>query len=81
MKEAFAASLYSCYDSLRPDVVLELAWRNKLLEFAFPFFIQVMREYTGKVDGLIAENEKRKKADEKKGEQPDSFHAPEVSFF
>ena len=25
----------------RPDVVLELAWKNKLLEMAFPYMIQV----------------------------------------
>lgn len=40
-KECFAACLYTCYDLLRPDVVLELAWRHQLMDFAFPYMIQV----------------------------------------
>ncbi len=39
--ECFAASLYTVYDLLQPDVVLELAWRHKLIDFAFPYLIQV----------------------------------------
>lgn len=27
--ECFAACLFTCYDLLKPDVVLELAWRNR----------------------------------------------------
>lgn len=40
-RECFAALLYTAYDLLRPDVVLELAWRNSLVDFAFPYLIQV----------------------------------------
>ncbi|KAL0187390.1 hypothetical protein M9458_019060, partial [Cirrhinus mrigala] len=36
------------YDLLAPDVVLELAWRHGLVDFAMPYFIQVMREYLSK---------------------------------
>jgi len=68
--------LYSCYDVVRPDVVLELAWRNKIIDFAFPYLIQVVREYTGKVDQLFKELDKKKKEEEKKQEQPHSFHHP-----
>jgi hypothetical protein len=39
--ECFAAALYTCYDLLRPDSVLELAWRHKLIDNAFPYIIQV----------------------------------------
>lgn len=49
LKECFAAALYTCYDVIRPDVALELAWRHKLIDFAFPYLIQVVREYTTKV--------------------------------
>lgn len=28
-KECFCASLYTCYSLIRPDVAMELAWRNK----------------------------------------------------
>jgi len=47
--ECFAACLFQCYDLLRPDVILELAWRHNIMDFAMPYMIQVMREYTTKV--------------------------------
>merc|ERR1719271_879645 len=72
LNACFAACLYTCYPLLRPDVVLELAWRNNLTDFAMPFMVQTMREMQGKLDGLIdkerkkeeAEEEAKKKADE-----------------
>ncbi|KAK8647486.1 hypothetical protein V6N13_121222 [Hibiscus sabdariffa] len=33
--------------------VLELAWINNMIDFAFPYLLQFIREYTGKVDELI----------------------------
>lgn len=51
-KECFAACLFTCYDLLRPDVVLETAWRHNIMDFSMPYFIQVMREYLSKVGGL-----------------------------
>jgi len=68
-KECFAATLYSCYDVIRPDVALELAWKKQILDFAFPFLIQVTREYIGKVDLLYKDFEKRKKAEEDRNKQ------------
>lgn len=47
--ECFAACLYTCYNLLRPDVVLEVAWMNKLMDYAMPYVIQSVKEYTGKV--------------------------------
>ena len=47
--ECFAACLYQCYDLLHPDVILELAWKHKITDYAMPYLIQVMREYTAKV--------------------------------
>jgi len=41
LRECFAAALYTCYELLKPDVVLELAWTNGLTDFAMPFLIQV----------------------------------------
>ncbi|CAL1614921.1 unnamed protein product [Knipowitschia caucasica] len=51
-RECFAACLFASYDLLHPDVVLELAWRHDIMDFAMPYFIQVMREYLAKVDTL-----------------------------
>ena len=47
--ECFAAALFTCYDLLHPDVVLELAWRNNIVDFAMPYIIQVLKEYITKV--------------------------------
>lgn len=47
--ECFAACLYTCYDLLKPDVILELAWRHNILDFAMPYLCQVLREYITKV--------------------------------
>ncbi|KAJ1851599.1 Clathrin heavy chain, partial [Coemansia sp. RSA 2703] len=51
----FSACLFTCYDLVRSDVVMELAWRHGLTSEAMPYFINLMREYQGKVDTLTAE--------------------------
>ncbi|KJE97309.1 clathrin heavy chain 1 [Capsaspora owczarzaki ATCC 30864] len=68
--ECFAAALFTCYDLLRPDVVLELAWSHNILDFAMPYIIQTTREYLGKVDQLFAKHE------EKKDQEEDAAAAP-----
>ncbi|XP_017771564.1 PREDICTED: clathrin heavy chain [Nicrophorus vespilloides] len=50
--DCFSACLYQCYDLLRPDVILELAWRHKIMDFAMPYLIQVTRELSSKVEKL-----------------------------
>ncbi|KAK5638580.1 hypothetical protein RI129_012875 [Pyrocoelia pectoralis] len=50
--DCFAACLYQCYDLLKPDVILELAWKHNIMDFAMPYMIQVTRELTMKVDRL-----------------------------
>lgn len=47
--DCFAACLFQCYDLLHPDVILELAWRHNIIDFAMPYIIQVIREYITKV--------------------------------
>jgi len=67
--DCFAACLFQCYDLLHPDVILELAWRHNIMDFAMPYLIQVMREYTSKVDKLeeseAARLEEKKEAEYK----------------
>lgn len=36
-RSSFAATLFTCYELIRPDVVLELAWRNGFTDFAMPY--------------------------------------------
>lgn len=40
-KECFASCLFVCYELIRPDVALELAWMNNIIDFAFPYLLQV----------------------------------------
>ena len=40
--DCFAACLFQCYDLLHPDVILELAWKHNIMDFAMPYLIQVM---------------------------------------
>lgn len=35
---------FQCYELLRPDVILELAWRHNIMDFAMPYLIQVSGE-------------------------------------
>jgi len=56
LKECFAASLYACYEYIRPDVALEFAWKYKVLDMSMPYLVQVLREYTRKVDTLTKKN-------------------------
>jgi clathrin heavy chain len=58
--EAFSAALYHCYDILRPDAVLELAWRNKLSDYAMPYLIQSFSDLHTKVDQLAEAMLKRR---------------------
>lgn len=36
-KACFAATLHTCYDLIRPDIALELAWRNGYTDFTMPY--------------------------------------------
>jgi uncharacterized protein (DUF2126 family) len=41
-KECFASCLFVCYDLIRADIALELAWMNNMIDFAFPYLLQVI---------------------------------------
>merc|ERR1719274_96203 len=72
LNACFAACLYTCYPLLRSDVVLELAWKNSLTDFAMPFMIQTMRELQAKVDRLVEIERKKEEAiaeEKKKAEE------------
>lgn len=69
----FAACLFQCYDLLRPDVVLELAWRHKIMDFAMPYMIQTMCEMRTQLDTLKEAVENRLEEQKEKSitaEQP-----------
>ncbi|KAJ6325082.1 hypothetical protein OIU76_012210 [Salix suchowensis] len=71
-KECFASCLFVSYDLIRPDVALELAWMNNMVDFAFPYLLQFIREYTGKVDELVKDKiEAQKEIKAKEQEEKD----------
>ena len=53
-RACFAAALYTCYDLVRPDVVMELAWRNGWTDFAMPYMIQYLKQVHAKLGVLEA---------------------------
>jgi len=73
MQDCFAACLFTCYDLLRPDVVLELAWRKGMMDYCMPYLIQCMREYTGRIDALDRKEQKKEEAEEKAKSAPNDF--------
>merc|ERR1712187_186667 len=75
LKECFAACLYTCYDLIGPDAALEMAWRYGMLDFAMPYLIQVLREYTGRIDALDKKTQKKEEAEEKQKSAPNDYVA------
>mmetsp|Transcript_30328 Transcript_30328/g.70760 ORF Transcript_30328/g.70760 Transcript_30328/m.70760 type:complete len:1710 (-) Transcript_30328:179-5308(-) len=73
MKECFAACLFTCYDQIRPDVALELAWRKNMMDFGMPYLIQVVRDYTSRIDGLDKKTQKKEEEEEKQKSAPNDF--------
>merc|ERR1719197_1960007 len=72
LNACFSACLYTCYPLIRPDTVMELAWRHNLNDFAMPFLIQTMREMQLKLDKLIEKDRKKEEAaaeEKKKAEE------------
>jgi len=47
--ECFSACLFTCYELVRPDVVIELAWQNKIVDLVMPFIVQTFRDYSVKM--------------------------------
>ncbi|KAI5995696.1 hypothetical protein EDD15DRAFT_622463 [Pisolithus albus] len=73
-KECFAATLFVCFDLLRPDVVEELSWQHGLNDFYMPYKIQVartMRERLAALEKEVRERSKKEIAkEEQEAEQP-----------
>jgi clathrin heavy chain len=73
LKDCFAAALFVCYDLVKPDVALELAWRYGFMDFAMPYLIQILKEYTSKVDLLEERSNKHEQKVAEKEEKEQSM--------
>jgi len=65
LKEFFTVCTYTCYELIRPDVVLEYAWRHQMFDYAMPFMIQITKELTHKVDHVQKKAEEKEKKEKK----------------
>lgn len=68
-RELFAAMLYTCYELVKPDVALEVAWRFGLMEYVMPYFIQFTKDLSSRVDTVQKKTDDIKKKDEKAAEE------------
>jgi len=59
-RECYVGMLYACYDLIRPDLILELSWRNGLHDFTMPYMINLLCQQTKELASLKADNEARK---------------------
>jgi clathrin heavy chain len=73
LHECFGACLFQCYDLLRSDVILELAWRHNIMDFAMPFMIQTMRETSSRLEKLEQAEKIRSDDDRTQDEKPIVF--------
>eukprot|EP00180_Rhodochaete_pulchella_P001018 Plantae.Rhodophyta-Rhodochaete_pulchella.ctg18384.p1 GENE.Plantae.Rhodophyta-Rhodochaete_pulchella.ctg18384~~Plantae.Rhodophyta-Rhodochaete_pulchella.ctg18384.p1 ORF type:complete len:565 (+),score=135.43 Plantae.Rhodophyta-Rhodochaete_pulchella.ctg18384:244-1695(+) len=70
LRECFTAILFSCFEFFKPDVALEMAWINNVMDYVMPFMIQTMKEVGQRLMGLEEESkEKREAADEARKEE------------
>ncbi|CAH1111845.1 unnamed protein product [Psylliodes chrysocephalus] len=76
--DCFAACLFHCYDLLRPDVILELAWKHNIMDFAMPFLIQVTRELTTKVEKLEQSDAQRQSEAAEETNKPMMIPEPQL---
>ncbi|XP_022902707.1 clathrin heavy chain [Onthophagus taurus] len=76
--DCFSACLYQCYDLLRPDVILELAWRHNIMDFAMPYLIQTTRELTLKVEKLEQSETKRESEAAEETHKPMMMAEPQL---
>merc|ERR1712232_336414 len=51
----------------------ELAWRKNMLDYAMPYLIQVLREYTGRIDALDKKTLKKEEEEEKQKSAPNDY--------
>uniref|UniRef100_A0A1I8AX39 Clathrin heavy chain n=1 Tax=Steinernema glaseri TaxID=37863 RepID=A0A1I8AX39_9BILA len=58
--DCFSAALYTCYDLLNPDTIMELAWKHKIMDYAMPYMFQVLREYRTRIENLEKAEAERK---------------------
>jgi clathrin heavy chain len=65
----FTICCYYCYEQLRPDVVMELAWAYDLKDFGMPFFIQLFSDISTNLESVKKKHEEREQKEKEKNER------------
>ncbi|RNF03260.1 clathrin heavy chain 1 [Trypanosoma rangeli] len=73
--ECFVSCLYTCYDYITPQSVMEKAWLNKRTDLAMPYFIQVIQDYTTKLLRLEKSMTDAQQSAKEAARRPGSLHA------
>jgi len=83
-QECFAACLFTCYDLITPDVVLELAWRYDLQKWAMPYMVQVFKEVTTTLEEIQEKYanaaDVERAIEEERKKQEEDLHNKEAAF-
>lgn len=52
LSECFTACLLKCFDLIKPEAALELAWRNKLFDPVMPYVLRVVGDYQQRLERI-----------------------------
>lgn len=75
LREAFTATLFTCFEYFRPDVALEQAWRYGVMDWSMPYMIQTLKEVAGRIMGLEEESkDKRDAVEEARKEEEEAIN-------
>lgn len=64
--------LYACYDLIRLDVIMEIAWRHGLTDFTMPFMINFMSQQATTIAELKKDNDERKAREKSQEKEVDN---------
>jgi len=59
---------------IRPDIVLELAWRYNYMDFAMPYMIQNFKDLSFRVMGVEKKHDERDKKEEKEKDEKETIY-------
>ncbi|CAK5085762.1 unnamed protein product [Meloidogyne enterolobii] len=78
LNDCFSALLYKCYDLLKPDIVLELAWKHKIVDCAMPFMIQTVRDFGSRLERLERAEVERKEEVKEQQQRSGNIMEPQL---
>lgn len=80
LHQCFIATLYTCYNLLTPDYILEITWLSGLQNLAMPYMIQTLYSYNTRIQLLEKKQEEqvKEKSDEAKKREEEQVVAQDA---